>query len=114
MSNRLTVKPGCESYHLPSHVAPHVDLVTPTVHFNIIHRSSILNTRGPAVSSAPKIGVPGKGFEGPKTTGKISKLYGGLFKCDEQITPTCLRALYGLVYEPLAASKNSYAIGTYH
>lgn len=47
----------------------------------------------------------------PKTTGEIQSLLNQLESCDKQITPICLRALYGLVYEPLAASKNSYGIG---
>jgi hypothetical protein len=47
----------------------------------------------------------------PKTTGEIQSLLNQLESCDKQITPICLRALYGWVYEPLAASKNSYGIG---
>lgn len=57
------------------------------------------------------LGTPGQGFNGPKTTGEISTLFDELVNCDKQITPSCLRALYGLVYEPLSASKNSYGIG---
>jgi len=87
---------ACESYHLPSHVTHHVDLVTPTVHFNaIISRSlePVLEARDSTSVPADKIGVPGSGFQGPKTT-------------------ACLRALYGVSGAPVAAKKNSYAIGT--
>jgi hypothetical protein len=34
-----------------------------------------------------------------------------LEQCDEYITPICLRALYELVYVPVATEKNSYGIG---
>lgn len=103
---------ACKEYHLPAHVAPHVDLVTPTLHFNaIIARSSdpALTKRSTHVG----LGSPGQGFVGPQTTGQISTLFNELADCDKQITPICLRALYGLIYEPLAASKNSYGIGTF-
>ena len=34
-----------------------------------------------------------------------------LADCDEQITPACVRALYKYYYGPVAAEKNSIAIG---
>jgi tripeptidyl-peptidase-1 len=105
--------PACKSYHLPAHVAHHVDLVTPTVHFNaIVSRNpepSHVEVR--STGSAIKLGIPGQGYSGPKTTGIISEVFDQLGKCDQQITPLCLRALYGIEYKPLAAERNSYAIG---
>jgi tripeptidyl-peptidase-1 len=99
---------ACDSYHLPEHVQSHVDFVTPTVHFDakISKRSSSSSPDGFARS----VGQPGHGTY-PKTTGEIQSLLNQLETCDQQITPICLRALYGLVYEPLAADKNSYGIG---
>lgn len=104
----LTNYVACDSYHLPEHVQPHVDFVTPTVHFDakITKRSVSGSTDGIGRS----IGQPGSGAH-PKTTGQIQTLLNELTACDTQITPICLRALYGLVYEPIAASKNSYGIG---
>ena len=104
---------ACESYHLPAHVSPHVDLVTPTVHFNAIisqtPQLSRLQVRG---SGSPiKIGAQGERFNGPKTTGMISEIFNKLDKCDQMITPLCLRALYGLEYKPHPANNNSFAIG---
>jgi tripeptidyl-peptidase-1 len=84
----------------------------PTVHFNAII------SRAPEPSHVEirdlggiKLGTPGQGFHGPKTGGIISDLFNQLEKCDQLITPLCLRALYGVVYHPLAAKKNSYAMG---
>ena len=95
-------------YHLPEHVQPHVDFVTPTVHFDakILKRSGGGSTDGIGLS----IGQLGSGTH-PKTIGEIQTLMNDLEDCDKQITPICLRALYGLVYEPVAATKNSYGIG---
>lgn len=109
---------ACESYHLPPHIAHHVDLVTPTVHFNaIIPRSSEpdhnvrdAHSEGPVIKS----GNPGHSFVGPVTVGDSSEVFNNLSTCDEYITPACLRALYGLSYKPVAEDKNSFAIGTYN
>jgi tripeptidyl-peptidase-1 len=59
-----------------------------------------------------RVGQPGSG-NGPKTTGVVSNSTNQLQDCDKQITPICLRALYGLNYEPLSGDKNSYGIGEY-
>lgn len=99
---------ACDSYHLPEHVQSHVDFVTPTVHFDA--KISKRSGSGSPEGIARSVGQPGHGTS-PKTTGEIQTLLNQLESCDKQITPICLRALYGLVYEPLAASKNSYGIG---
>src|ERR1700733_3649769 len=104
---------ACESYHLPAHVATHIDLVTPTVHFNTIV-SAALKPSHLEIHSAHqniKIGTPGQGYSSPKTTGIVADIFNQLETCDQHITPLCLRALYGVVYKPRAANRNSYAIG---
>ncbi|KAH7923647.1 subtilisin-like protein [Leucogyrophana mollusca] len=98
---------ACDSYHLPAHVTPHVDFVTPTIHFDA------KLTKGSVTRPIP-IGQPGEGIS-PKTSGEISSTLNSteLETCDKQITPSCLRALYGLIYEPVAGDKNSYGIVQY-
>ncbi|OJA13987.1 hypothetical protein AZE42_04597 [Rhizopogon vesiculosus] len=95
---------ACDSYHLPEHVIPHVDFVTPTIHFDAKLRKRRQSIRVP-------ISQPGK--SGPKTTGKVQDIFHQLGNCDEQITPICLRALYGLWYEPVAAKANGFGIVEY-
>ena len=97
---------ACESYHIPEHLAPHVDFVTPTVHFD-----TKLSKRSDSGKPFRSIGLPGSGT-GPKTTGVVLDL-DQLEDCDTHITPSCLRALYGLQYEPMVPEKNSYGIGEY-
>lgn len=86
---------------------PHVDFVTPSVHFDakLTRRSG-----GESGSPARGIGQPGVGIT-PKTTGTVSGIINELEDCDNHITPICLRTLYGLFYEPLATDENSYGIG---
>ncbi|KAG9312098.1 tripeptidyl-peptidase I [Chiua virens] len=100
---------ACEVYHLPEHVQPHVDFVTPSVHFD-----AKLNRRSSSggAASLHRIGQPGVGIT-PTTTDTVSEIIQDLERCDEYITPLCLRALYGLSYNPVATDKNSYGIVEY-
>ncbi|KAF8148410.1 peptidase S8/S53 domain-containing protein [Crassisporium funariophilum] len=98
---------ACNAYHLPAHVSPHVEIVTPSIHFD-----TILKRRNSTSVRAKKIGLPGVGIT-PKTTGKITSILKELKDCDKMITPICLRALYGLFYEPLASHKNTFGIVEY-
>lgn len=95
-------------YHLPEHVSKHVELVTPTLHFD-----AKLRRRNEPSVNARTIGQPGQSTSYPKTTGMISELLTELEDCDELITPICLRALYDFVYEPLVPNKNTIGIVEY-
>ena len=61
---------ACEkAYHLPEHVSKHVDLVTPTLHFDVkVKHSAPLEKRDGKIHS---VGAPGFGPVSPKTTGTI-------------------------------------------
>ncbi|KAJ7931201.1 subtilisin-like protein [Mycena leptocephala] len=99
---------ACDAYHLPAHIIPHVAIVTPSIDFN-----AVLSKRSASTSTHIQLGQPGAGTVSPKFTGKISTILHELENCDSQITPACLRALYGFVYTPFAASKNSFGIVEY-
>ncbi|OAX42805.1 hypothetical protein K503DRAFT_766419 [Rhizopogon vinicolor AM-OR11-026] len=99
---------ACEAYQLPEHVSSHVDFVLPSVHFD----AKIKRRSGSEPEPARAIGQPGVGIT-PKTTGTVSQILTELEECDEYITPVCLRALYGLVYEPVATDKNSFGVVEY-
>ncbi|KAG1818301.1 peptidase S8/S53 domain-containing protein [Suillus variegatus] len=91
---------ACEAYHLPEQISAHVDFVLPS------RRS------GSPPEASHSLGQPGVGIT-PKTTGTISQLVTELEQCDEYITPICLRALYGLVYEPVSTDINSFGVVEY-
>ncbi|KAH0829078.1 putative tripeptidyl-peptidase I [Lanmaoa asiatica] len=92
---------ACESYHLPEHVVRHVDFVTPTVHFD-----AKLSKRSGSGQPLRTVGLPGSST-GPKTTGELLDWtnLNQLVDCDTHITPLCLRALYGLLYEPVVPER---------
>lgn len=98
---------ACTSYHLPEYVAPHVDVITPSVHFNaILDKRSRLPTK--------KIGEPGAGSVTPVLyRSDIKTLYEALDHCHEQVTPLCLRALYGFYYTPRSTQENGFGIVEY-
>lgn len=96
---------ACENYRLPEHVIPHIDFVTPTIHFD-----AKIEKRD-RFSKVP-IGQPSQGSI-PKTTGQVENIFDQIEDCDKQITPICLRVLYGLWYEPVSGNNNSYGIVEY-
>ncbi|CAK5272853.1 unnamed protein product [Mycena citricolor] len=90
---------ACNEYHLPAHIAPHVELVTPTIDFAVMlpkPASTHIKLSTEAVFSEAANGVSPS-----------------LSSCDSQITPSCLRALYNFNYIPTMGSKNSLGIVEY-
>lgn len=106
----LSFSSACKDYYLPAHVAPHVDLVMPTAHFDAIISQSPETRAGDSNAVTLQI-TPSS--QHPVRASVASRPLVLPEKCDEQITPACLRALYVLMYEPFASHNNSYAIGEY-
>ncbi|KAH9950540.1 peptidase S8/S53 domain-containing protein [Amylocystis lapponica] len=105
---------ACEDkYHLPEHVSKHVDMVTPTLHFDRPAKARRHTQEREAPSKASSIGQPGSGTVNPKTMGKLTTILNELENCDSQLTLDCLRVLYNFDYFPLATSKNSLGIVEY-
>ncbi|ESK93472.1 hypothetical protein Moror_1753 [Moniliophthora roreri MCA 2997] len=101
-----TEQVACTLYHLPEHVVPHIELVTPSVHFNAVLRKR-------AHLPAMNVGQSGFGSVNPKYHGDVQPLYEELEHCHEQITPLCLKELYGFYYTPRSAENNSFGVVEY-
>ncbi|KAJ6476257.1 subtilisin-like protein [Mycena sanguinolenta] len=88
---------ACSAYSVPSHIQPHIELITPTLHFE-----------GPPPSKRGQLAA--RSFKAVDATPT-----GDLSNCDVRITPPCYRALYNIPADPTirAASKNSFAIVEY-
>jgi tripeptidyl-peptidase-1 len=117
---------ACTSYSLPEVIQPHVELITPSVHFDALVprprqetpslKKRKLNNK-PVSGAAKSLGRPDS-FNGPKlspdrASSSLKGIITELENCDEFITPFCLRALYNVVYKPVATHKNSYGIVEY-
>lgn len=112
---------ACEEYSIPSHLAEHIDIVYPTVHFDakVKHRDngnmhySKRQAITPVSNKSP--GAPGSGslpkggFVVDSRPGEMSTLA----NCDRFITPDCLRALYKLPVNRDANSNNSLGVVEY-
>ncbi|KAF8986151.1 peptidase S8/S53 domain-containing protein [Cyathus striatus] len=103
---------GCSSYHLPSDVSPHVDIVTPSIHFDTVvgKRDSVHPTGKHGAS--PNIhhihASPSKHM-----ATDVSTAASALDICSTEITPACIKALYGINYSPQSPTKNSFGIVEY-
>ncbi|KAK7026073.1 hypothetical protein VNI00_015719 [Paramarasmius palmivorus] len=97
---------ACTSYHLPQNVIPHVQVVTPTVHFN-----SVLKSRSRLPSK--QNGQTGADSVHPVYHSNVQTLYHGLEYCHDQISPACLKELYGIHYTPQSTENNSFGIVEY-
>ncbi|TBU33294.1 subtilisin-like protein [Dichomitus squalens] len=97
-------------YRLPEHVSSHVDLVSPTIQFGGIKLGAALAKRGgasPAKKNMPRPHGPPKT---PVAAEVGSALTADATNCDQQVTPDCLRELYGFNYTFVATDKNKVGV----
>ncbi|POV98878.1 hypothetical protein PSHT_13815 [Puccinia striiformis] len=100
---------GCESYNLPDHLAQHIEMVTPTVHFPSDRKAGHASTSptGPPEDVEPQAFLPQRHR---RRWHGISKEL-ALTKCSEWMSSTCLSHIYKFLrYTPVAAAKNSIGI----
>ena len=102
---------GCDAYSIPEHMAPHVDIVKPTVSMSLSRRPPSTPKLNRRAAPPPKLGSPGS-FNGPKTDGRKpgGSTTLGLDDCDEFITPICLQTLYNIHYKPVSTHKNTFGV----
>ena len=128
---------ACYEYHIPDHLQPHVDFVTPTVHFDTripqaalpkrpLEHSNV-EKRDPSVTpsvTTAAAGVPVKtkaavkvitnpnnGYHPKKGEAiNIKGIIAELQNCNQFIVPDCLRALYKFPPNFAAHPKNSYGL----
>lgn len=110
---------ACDAYSIPNHLLEHVDIISPTVHFDAkIHPRSdgaALSTQQAVPNKSP--GMPGSGSL-PKggfvmDMGKTHPDMNDLKNCDAYITPACLRALYQLPINKATHPANSLGVVEY-
>lgn len=123
---------ACDKYHVPEYIAEHVDIITPTVHFDkgLGHERSGKHKEVPeeAAEELKKrsleqletrqdrfkaiVGSP-LDDSNPKQGQHIDNAMMDLSQCDTMITPDCLRALYNIPKGILANSSNAIGIVEY-
>jgi len=120
---------ACDQYHVPEHLSKHIDIITPTVHFDQRVGHNRQKTKIPVAEdlqtelkkrSLSKRQRPEKGIVGgpsdaslPKQGATITNALMSLDQCDTMITPACLRALYATPPGTLSSSNNTLGIVEY-
>lgn len=116
---------ACKHYSIPSHLTEHIDIVTPTVHFD--KRIGIprrlqkhqdlpgpireLNRRA-VTTPHGLLGSP-EDSSNPKQGADVMNALMTLDDCDTMITPACLRALYNAPAGSSAIKNNSLGVVEY-
>ena len=116
---------ACEEYSLPSHLTEHIDIVTPTIHFdrrigaprrvdrreNLPTTLQILNRR--AIETPHGILGSPEDSSNPKQGAAVTNALMTLENCDSMITPPCLQALYNAPAGTSAIKNNSLGVVEY-
>jgi tripeptidyl-peptidase-1 len=108
---------ACDEYSLPLDIREHVDFILPSVHFDsrIGPRSGGRDRLKAREADRVRIGDPQSDGWLPKAgqwTDK-SDLHHELAGCDQQTTPECLRALYGIPVNEEAVEGNSFGVAEF-
>ncbi|KAI1881799.1 hypothetical protein JX265_000625 [Neoarthrinium moseri] len=121
---------ACDKYHVPEHLVEHIDLITPTVHFDrrVGHerenkkigvtegQTQELKKRSLSKRQRPEHGILGSGANdgfSPKQGAVIENALASLANCDQMLTIDCIRALYAVPPGSLAKSNNTLGIVEY-
>ena len=101
---------ACEHYSIPAHLSQHIDIITPTVHFDenmVTKRGQRLGEYETALKKLKKrqlLGGPNDASN-PKIGAAVEDALMTLDNCDTMITPKCLQALYNIPDGTLAGKK---------
>jgi len=99
------------SYSLPSILHDHVTVVTPSTYFGRPepqHKTSFIQKVGGNPSDAVN-GVTKLVTNGTNSTDSLAVSP----TCKDQITPSCLNALYNISYTPVSTKNNSLGVAGY-
>jgi len=120
---------ACDEYSIPSHLSKHIDIITPTVHFDrrigaprrLQHSDDLppplrgLKKRMSERRITTPHGIMGspEDASNPKKGAAITNALMTLENCDTMVTPACLRALYHAPVGSTAVKNNSLGIVEY-
>ena len=97
---------ACEEYSVPAHITEHINIITPTLHFDVKPHMKKRDVPNPA--------DPVSNGESDAASTPTGNGNNDMQSCVDRITPDCLRALYNI---PHATSKpspnNSFGVVEY-
>jgi tripeptidyl-peptidase-1 len=101
-------------YHVPEHLQPHIDYITPGIKLTPVVKRTVKAKRGTPYAVKAPIHVEIE--ESQIISAAAAALPPALQNCSTNITPACLKALYGIPDAPAAVPGNSvglYQQGSY-
>jgi tripeptidyl-peptidase-1 len=101
-------------YHVPEHLQPHIDYITPGIKLTPVVKRTVKAKRGTPYAVKAPIHVEIE--ESQIISAEAAALPPVLQNCSTNITPACLKALYGIPDAPAAVPGNSvglYQQGSY-
>ncbi|KAJ6000713.1 Aorsin [Penicillium waksmanii] len=106
-----SMKIGCDEYHVPGHIQGHIDYITPGVKLTPVMRKHKKAKRASHLAHSDPI-LEGVSFEEAKYSipAKAMSLSADLQGCGYNMTPTCIKALYGIPKATKASKKNSLGL----
>lgn len=102
-------------YHVPEHLQPHIDYITPGVKLTPVVKRTVKTKRGTPYAAKAPIHVS-VDVDNQIITAADASLPPALQNCSTNVTPACIRALYGIPDAPKAVPGNSlglYQQGSY-
>lgn len=109
------VRVGSESYHVPEHLVPHIDYITPGIKLTPVIKRQVKSKRDwhPFRPHMPKF-IPKQhhdwrnhGYGPPPYQPSLPE---NLQNCGQNMTPPCIRALYGIPTDIPAVDGNSLGL----
>ncbi|KAM3067871.1 hypothetical protein ACMFMG_011355 [Clarireedia jacksonii] len=106
------VRVGCDEYHVPEHLAPHIDYITPGVKLTPVKKRSVKVKRGtPYVEKRSNRVVKTHEHQNYTwTPPAVANLSSDLQGCGTNMTPTCIKAMYKIPDATKATPGNSLGL----
>jgi tripeptidyl-peptidase-1 len=103
-----------DRYHVPEHLQRHIDYITPGIKLTPVVKRTVKTKRGSPYSAKSPIHIEVQ--ETQAISAAAAALPPALQNCSTNITPACIKALYGIPDAPAAVPGNSvglYQQGSY-
>jgi tripeptidyl-peptidase-1 len=101
-------------YHVPEHLQPHINYITPSIKLTPVVKRTVMAKRGTPYAVKAPIHVENE--ESQTISAAAAALPPALQNCSTNITPACIKALYVIPDAPAAVPGNSvrlYQQGSY-
>uniref|UniRef100_A0A093V056 Aorsin n=1 Tax=Talaromyces marneffei PM1 TaxID=1077442 RepID=A0A093V056_TALMA len=106
------VRVGCDEYHLPEHIATHVDYITPGIKMTQAVKRTVKREKRGVNAGATRTSIHAPANDLSSENVQFSGSDSDLARCSYNMTPPCIRALYGIPMPTDKPNPNN-ALGLY-